>query len=150
MPLPKPAGALAIALGLASTAPIPAALAQSAAEPLALRGVMQQMDHDTRAAASAIARQDWTAVATLADRLAHHAEPPLTEKVRILGWLLTDASTFRNYDLQVKAAAGAMQAAAQRGDAAAAQGEFARMQQSCDGCHNSFRPKFLKHFYGTP
>lgn len=124
--------------------------AQSAADPLALRGVMQQMQADADAAARGIQKQDWPTVAAHAGRLARHAEPPVTEKVRILSWLLTDAMTFRNYDVQVKAAATDLQAAAQRQDAAAAARAYARMQQSCDGCHNSFRPKFLKHFYGTP
>ena len=137
-----------IALSLATLAGV--ALAQSADEPLVLRSVMAQMQVDTQAAGDAIARQDWASAASHADRLAHHAEPPTLEKVRILGWLLTDAMTFRNYDLQVKAAAAELAAAAQHKDAAAATRDLARMQQSCDGCHNSFRAKFLAHFYGTP
>ena len=92
-----------ITLSLATLAGV--ALAQSADEPLVLRSVMAQMQVDTQAAGDAIARQDWASAASHADRLAHHAEPPTLEKVRILGWLLTDAMTFRNYDLQVKAAA---------------------------------------------
>ena len=123
------------------------ALAQSASEPLVLRSVMVQMQADTQAAADAIARQDWASVASHADRLAHHAEPPALEKVRILSWLLTDAMTFRNYDLQVKAAAAELATAAQHKDTTAASRVLARMQQSCDGCHNSFRAQFLAHFY---
>lgn len=123
------------------------ALAQSAGEPLVLRSVMVQMQADTQAAADAIARQDWASVASHADRLAHHAEPPALEKVRILSWLLTDAMTFRNYDLQVKAAAAELATAAQHKDTTAASRDLARMQQSCDGCHNSFRAQFLAHFY---
>ncbi|ODS90964.1 MAG: hypothetical protein ABS45_15195 [Comamonas sp. SCN 65-56] len=123
------------------------ALAQSASEPLVLRSVMVQMQADTQAAADAIARQDWASVASHADRLAHHAEPPALEKVRILSWLLTDAMTFRNYDLQVKAAAAELATAAQHKDTTAASRDLARMQQSCDGCHNSFRAQFLAHFY---
>ena len=123
------------------------ALAQSAGEPLVLRSVMVQMQADTQAAADAIARQDWASVASHADRLAHHAEPPALEKVRILSWLLTDAMTFRNYDLQVKAAAAELATAAQHKDTTAASRDLARMQQSCDGSHNSFRAQFLAHFY---
>ena len=123
------------------------ALAQSASEPLVPRSVMVQMQADTQAAADAIARQDWASVASHADRLAHHAEPPALEKVRILSWLLTDAMTFRNYDLQVKAAAAELATAAQHKDTTAASRDLARMQQSCDGCHNSFRAQFLAHFY---
>ena len=55
--------------------------------------------------------------------------------------------TFRNYDLQVKAAAAELATAAQHKDTTAASRDLARMQQSCDGCHNSFRAQFLAHFY---
>ncbi|QEA13011.1 cytochrome c [Comamonas flocculans] len=132
--------ALAAALGLA---PRP-----TDAEPLHLRGAMQQMQTDTEAVAAGIQRQDWPAVARHAGRLAHHAEPPPAEKLRILGWLFTDAPAFRNHDLQVKAAAGRLQAAAQEHDGAAAASSYDKMQQSCDGCHIGFRAKFLAHFYG--
>lgn len=127
-----------------------AASAAQPAEPMALRGVMQQMERDKLAAGAALGQQDWAELATRAGRLAHHAEPPLTEKVRILGWLLTDAPAFRNHDVQVKAAATDLQAAAQKKDAAAATSALQRMQQGCDGCHNSFRDKYLKRFYDTP
>jgi len=136
--------AMAMALGAGG------AWAASASEPMALRGVMQQMEHDTLAANAALRQQDWAELATRADRLAPHAEPPITEKVRILGWLLTDAPTFRNHDVQVKAAATELQAAAQKKDAAAATSALQRMQQSCDGCHNSFRDRYLKRFYDKP
>ncbi|WP_024538236.1 cytochrome c [Comamonas badia] len=140
----KPLAALALALATG------AGWAQSAAEPLVLRSVMAQMQADTQAAGDAIARQDWASAASHADKLAHHAEPPALEKVRILTWLLTDAMTFRNYDLQVKSAAAQLRTAAQQQDGVAAARDLARMQQSCDGCHNSYRAKFLAHFYGTP
>lgn len=140
----KPLAALALALATG------AGWAQSAAEPLVLRSVMAQMQADTQAAGDAIARQDWASAASHADKLAHHPEPPALEKVRILTWLLTDAMTFRNYDLQVKSAAAQLRTAAQQQDGVAAARDLARMQQSCDGCHNSYRAKFLAHFYGTP
>ncbi|QXL83966.1 cytochrome c [Comamonas sp. NLF-1-9] len=135
-------GALALALVL-GLAPKP-----TDTEPLQLRGAMQQMQADTEAVAAGIERQDWPAVARHAERLAHHAEPPPSEKLRILSWLFTDAPRFRNHDLQVKAAARQLQAAAQERDSAAAASSYARMQQGCDGCHNGFRMKFLAHFYG--
>ena len=140
----KPLAALALAL---ATGP---GGAKGGAEPLVLRSVMAQMQADTQAGGDAIARQDWASAASHADKLAHHPEPPALEKVRILTWLLTDAMTFRNYDLQVKSAAAQLRTAAQQQDGVAAARDLARMQQSCDGCHNSYRAKFLAHFYGTP
>lgn len=125
------------------------ALAQSDAQPLQLRAVMLQMQADTEAAATGIEHKDWPGVARHAEQLARHAEPPLLEKVRILGWLFTDALAFRHYDTQVKAAASDLQAAAQQQDAAAAASAYARMQQSCDGCHTRFRTPFLERFYGA-
>lgn len=125
------------------------AIAASPAQPLQLRSIMDQMQADTDALVGGMAQQNWSAVAQPAERLQHHAEPPITEKIRILGWLFTDAPTFRNYDLQVKAAAGEIAAAAQQQDAAAARSAYQRMQQSCDGCHHSFRAPFLERFYGA-
>lgn len=139
---------MALLGALALTAAATGAAAQSAADPLKLRGVMLQMQADSDAAASGIRKKDWPAVASHAEKLARHAEPPITEKVRILGWLLTDAPTFRNYDVQVKAAATELADAARKQDASAAASSYGKMRQSCDGCHNSFRTKFLAHFYG--
>lgn len=140
------ASAAVLALAAASVH----ARAAEPAKPLALRGVMQQLDHDMQAITGAIASEDWTAVTRLAPKIARHAEPPLTEKVRILAWLGSDAGKFRGFDGQVHDAAVAMGEAAQRSDGQAVITAFSDVQRSCLACHRDFRSSFKQHFYGTP
>lgn len=47
------------------------------------------------------------------------------------------------------ALAVAMGAAATRGDGQAVIAAFAKVQQGCLACHQSFRKPFTEHFYGT-
>lgn len=115
---------------------------------LALRGIMQGMETNTEAVAGSISREDWKTVAELAPKIAHHPEPPILEKARILLWLNVDALKFRGFDSKVKEAALAMGDAAQKGDRVAVVADFAKLQQACLGCHQGYRQKFIDHFYG--
>ena len=112
-----------------------------------LPGVMDKLDHDMQTITGAISREDWSLVAEVAPKIAHHAEPPLAEKVRILAWLGTDAGKFRGFDEQTHEAAGAMGQAATRNDGQAVITAFANVQQSCLACHQGFRKSFSEHFY---
>lgn len=111
-----------------------------------LRGVMQQLGRHMQAVAGAISTEDWAEVARLAPQIAEHPEPPLTEKVRVLTWLGTDAVKFRGLDQQVGAAANAMGDAARRGDGGAVIDAFAKVQQACLACHQGYRASFRQHF----
>ncbi len=117
-------------------------------KPLALRSVMDKLGRDMQAVTGAISKEDWALVATLAPKIASHAEPPLPEKVRILALLGGDAGKFRGVDGQAHEAATAMGEAAKRSDGQAVIAAFAKVQQSCLGCHQSFRQPFVEHFYG--
>jgi len=119
-----------------------------AAKPMELRTVMNKLDHDMQAVTGAISKEDWPLVIELAPKIAKHAEPPVPEKMRILAWLGTEAGKFRGFDGNVHAAATAMGEAAKRSDGRAVIEAFAKTQQSCLACHQSFRPSFVKHFYG--
>jgi cytochrome c556 len=118
-------------------------------KPLALRGMMDKLGRDMQIVTGAISKEDWALVATLAPKIASHAEPPLPEKVRILSWLGSDAGRFRGFDGQAHDAATAMGEAAKRRDGQAVIAAFAKVQQSCLGCHQSFRQPFVEHFYGS-
>ncbi len=126
------------------------AMAQSADQPkpMALRGIMLQLDSDMNAVNGAISQKDWQTVAELAPRIANHAEPPILEKVKILAWLNIDAPKFRGFDVKAKDDAAAMGDAAKKGDGQAVVADYAKIQQSCLGCHEQFRQKFIDHFYG--
>ena len=120
-----------------------------AAKPMALRTIMERLGRDMQAVTGAISKEDWPLVAELAPRIANHAEPPMSEKMRILAWLGADAGKFRGLDGQVHDAATAMGEAAQRNDGQAVIAAFSKTQQSCLACHQSYRRSFVEKFYGS-
>lgn len=146
----RPGSVVTVSLSLALAFCATGLRAQTAepAKPLALHAVMEKLGHDMQAVTGAISKEDWPVVAKLAPAIANHDEPPLTEKVRILAWLGTDAGKFRGFDRQVHDAATAMGEAAGRGDGQAVIAAFAKTQQSCLGCHQGYRRAFVEHFYG--
>jgi len=115
--------------------------------PLELRHIMQELGRNMQHITDAISQEDWARVAQLAPKVATHPEPPLDEKMRILTYLGDKAITFRGFDEEVHEAALVMEEAAQRGDGAAVIQSFARVQEGCLGCHQSFRKPFVEHFY---
>ena len=82
---------IALSVALATAATGLGAQSAEAAKPMALRSVMEKLGRDMQAVTGAISKEEWTLVAELAPKIAKHAEPPLGEKMRILGWLGTDA-----------------------------------------------------------
>ncbi|NLA68392.1 MAG: cytochrome c [Gammaproteobacteria bacterium] len=114
--------------------------------PGSLRAVMEQLGDDMQAVTGAISNEDWALVARLAPGIAHHPEPPMMQKVRILKWLGTDAGTFRGFDGRVEEAANAMGEAAERGDGTQVIRAFADLQQACLACHQKYRAPFVEHF----
>jgi cytochrome c556 len=119
----------------------------SQARPLALRVIMQELGGNMQAITSAISQEQWAQVIELAPKVAAHPEPPLTEKMRILAYLGTDTAKFKSFDAQTHDAAHAMKQAATRGDGKAVIQSFARVQESCLGCHQAFRKSFVEYFY---
>lgn len=146
---PRPFFTIVFSVVLATTATGIGAQSVEAAKPMALRTVMEKLGRDMQAVTGAISKEDWAMVAELAPRIAKHAEPPMSEKVRILAWLGADAGKFRGLDGQVHDAATAMGEAAQRNDGQAVIEAFSKTQQSCLACHQSYRRSFVEKFYGS-
>nr|WP_291775475.1 cytochrome c [Castellaniella sp.] len=147
-PPPHPFSTIALLAALVVTSTGLGAQSIEAANPMVLRSVMQGMGRDMQAVTGAISSEDWALVAELAPKIAKHAEPPLSEKMRILAWLGADAGKFRVFDGQVHDAANAMGEAAKRKDGQAVIAAFSRTQQSCLACHQGFRHSFVDKFYG--
>lgn len=139
--------AITLALALLVPAAIFHSQASEPAKPMALQNVMAKLGRDMRAVTGAISTEDWALVARLAPGIAHHPEPPLSEKARILAWLGTDAGKFRGFDGQVHEAAAAMGEAAKQGDGQAVITRFAEVQRGCLACHQQFRKSFQEHFH---
>lgn len=116
-------------------------------ESMGLRAVMKELGRDMQAVTGAISREDWALVEELAPGIAHHAQPPAMEKVRILKWVGTDAGKFRAFDAQVERAANDMAAVAARGNGQHVIRAFSEVQQACLDCHQQFRKPFVEHFY---
>ncbi|HEY0824188.1 MAG TPA: cytochrome c, partial [Ramlibacter sp.] len=143
------AAALACAAACATLAAgLPAAAQNAPPEPLALRKIMRDLGHDMEAVSGAISREDWTAIAKLAPRIASHPQPPAGEKLRILSFAGSNASAFRAHDQRTHDAALALQEAAARADGKGVIAAFATLQNTCLACHQAFRPSFVEHFYG--
>lgn len=143
----RPYIALALFAALATSVMDVGAQSADPPKPMALRAVMEKLDRGMQDVTGAISKENWATVAELAPKIAKHAEPPLSEKMRILAWLGTDAGKFRGFDGQVHDATTSMGEAAKRGDGQAVIVNFAKAQQSCLACHQSFRKPFQEHFY---
>jgi hypothetical protein len=123
--------------------------AQAASPPksMALRAVMNSLGGDMQTTTDAISREDWARVAETAQKIAHHAEPPPSERKLILDWLGSDSERFEDLDEQTHKAARAMGKAAESGEGQKVIESFAQLQSSCLRCHRAFRKAFVEHFY---
>lgn len=131
---------------LGSAVSLPASRA-GAEEPMELRRIMQDLGEDMQSVTDGISREDWRLVAEAAARIAEHPQPPVTEKVRILTFLGSEAARFRGFDEQTHRAGKALKEAAEGEDARAVIDAFATLQTACLGCHQAFRGPFVEHFY---
>lgn len=86
------------------------------AKPLALRKIMQDMGKNMQVITDGISREDWEMVARAAPLIADHPQPPLAEKMRILGFVGSDTGKFKGHDEKTHQAAQALEQAAMRSD----------------------------------
>jgi cytochrome c556 len=119
------------------------------AKPLALRKIMQEMGKSMQAITDGISREDWEVVARMAPLIAHHPQPPLAEKLRILSFVGSEAGKFKGYDEKISQTAQVLEQAAVHGNGQSVISSFATLQNSCLACHQSFRKPFVEHFYDT-
>lgn len=145
----KQGGLVAALIALGICAPLPASAdgPYTAEKPLELRKVMQGLDRHMQTIVDGISREDWDAVAKTAPLIADHPEPPLLEKMKILGFIAGDLAKFKGNDTAVHQAARDMVEAATVHDGPAVIADFARIQSGCLACHEQFRGALVKHFY---
>ncbi len=118
-------------------------------EPLALQKIMRDMGKNMQLIADGISREDWKLVEKNALLVADHPQPPLSEKVRIMAFVGTDISKFKEHDGKTHYAARTLSESAAREDGYAIIANFASLQNDCLMCHQHFRQSFKTHFYGT-
>lgn len=140
----KPLVLVASLIGIALTA----AHAQ-AAEPLQLRKIMKDLGKSMEIVTDGISREDWSLVEKTSHLIAEHPQPPLPEKMRIITFMGSNMSKFKGFDEQTHEAASEMAAAAQEKHGQKVISAFQKIQSSCLGCHQAFRPEFVANFYGN-
>lgn len=122
-------------------------LSAKAAEPLALQQVMKDLGENMQIATDGISREDWSSVEHAAHKIASHAEAPLDEKMRIMGFMGSNMGKFKAFDVQTHLAAHEMAEAAELKNGQKVIAAFQELQSACLSCHQAFRPAFVKHFY---
>jgi cytochrome c556 len=141
---------LALCIGLTLlTAGAPTLAATESAQPLAMRGIMQDLGRYMQTVTLAIAREDWALVEKTAPLIAQHPQPPLMEKTRILRFVGTEMGKYKSHDHKTHAAAHELAQAAKNKDGMAVIAAFQSVQTGCYGCHQEFRKPFVEHFYGA-
>jgi len=119
-----------------------------AAEPLALKGIMKDMGRNMQVIVDGISREDYAAVEKAALAIADHPQPPLGEKMRILGFVGGNTPRFKAFDGETHDHATALAKALNGANGEDAIAAFQKLQSSCLACHQTFRKPFQEHFYG--
>ncbi|TNC95225.1 MAG: cytochrome c class II [Gallionellaceae bacterium] len=121
-----------------------------AAEPLELQKVMQELGRNMQVITDGISREDWELVAKTAPHIAEHPQPPVSEKMRIMKFMGPEMSKFKALDGKTHEAAHDLLHAANEKDGQKVIAAFQQVQTTCLNCHQTFRGKFVEHFYGAP
>lgn len=119
-----------------------------AGEPLQLKIIMKDLGKNMQIVTDGISREDWALVESASHLIAEHPEPPLTEKVRIMGFMGTSMGKFKGFDGQTHEAANEMAKAAQEKDGQKVISAYQKLQSACLACHQEFRKPIIEHFYG--
>jgi len=120
-----------------------------AAEPLELQKVMKELGRNMQVITDGISREDWVLVAKTAPLIAAHPQPPVSEKMRIMKFMGPEMSKFKAFDGVTHEAAHGLEHAAHEKDGQKVIAAFQQVQTSCLNCHQTFRGKFVEHFYGS-
>lgn len=125
-----------------------AATGAQAAEPLELQKIMKELGKQMQMVTDGISREDWALVEKIAPLIADHPQPPLDEKMRIMGFMGANMGKFKAFDGETHEAALEMKGAAQAKDGQKTIAAFQKLQLTCLACHQTFRSPFMEHFYG--
>ncbi len=119
-----------------------------AAEPLAFQQVMKDLGKNMQIITDGISREDWVLIEKTAPSIAEHPQPPLAEKMRIMTYMGSNMSKFKEFDGKTHEAAHELLHAAQKQEGQKVIDAFQKVQSTCLACHQTFRTSFVEHFYG--
>jgi cytochrome c556 len=119
-----------------------------AAEPLALKKIMKDLGNHMQIITDGISREDWSLVEKTAAQIVDQPQPPLNEKVSLLGFMGAQMWKFKSYEGEKVDTALALGKAAKAKNGPGVILAFQKLQTSCYNCHSEFRKPFVAHFYG--
>ena len=119
-----------------------------AASPVILHKIMEDLGRNMQAITDGISREDWILVEKNAAQIIDQPQPPLNEKVSLLGFMGTQMWKFKTYEGKKVDAALMLGKAAKAKDGPRVILAFQKLQTSCYNCHSEFRKPFVEHFYG--
>lgn len=118
-----------------------AALPANAQEPQSLLHIMREMGQNLNDVTGGMLRDDYDAVAAAAQSIANHPQPPMEERLIIIGGLGADAGKFRQDDQIVHDAALALKQAAERKNGELLVERYTNLIGGCMSCHGGFRTR---------
>ncbi|MBI5192820.1 MAG: cytochrome c [Nitrospirae bacterium] len=114
---------------------------------LQLRTIMNGMNDRMKAIVDAINREDFKSIEENAVKIAGHDKPPVTERIRILGFMKRQAPELKGMDDKVHASAKELGESAKKRNIDAVVSSFAKVQKACIACHTKFKAQIVEHFY---
>lgn len=110
------------------------------------RGMMQELGSQMGRLTEGLMADDMVLVASSAISIADHPKPPMSERIRIVSELGTDAKAFRAIDTDVHDTAMAIHTAAKEGDRMVVKKNFHNLVNSCLSCHSQYRDRLRNTF----
>jgi cytochrome c553 len=117
-----------------------------AASPVVLHKIMEDLGRNMQAITDGISREDWAMVEKSAAQIVDQPQPPLNEKVILLGFMGTQMWKFKAYEGEKVDAALALGRAAKAKDGPRVILAFQKLQTRCYACHNEFRKPLVEYF----
>ncbi len=114
-------------------------------ENLSLRHVMRSLGMEMQQVTDGISRQAWKQVENAANNIADHPKPALAERQRVMAFLGTDATLFKQLDKTTHQTARRLKNAAAKHNGKAVIDIFATLQHRCLACHQRFRQPLQTH-----
>lgn len=114
---------------------------------LQLRTIMNGLNDRMKSIVDAINREDFKTIEENALRVADHEKPPITERLKILGFLKRKSPELKAFDDKVHESANELAESAKKKNMDAVITNFAQVQKACIACHTKFKTQIVEHFY---
>jgi len=114
---------------------------------LQLRSIMGDLGQRMELVTRGVYTADFEMIEKNALLIADHEKPPMTERMKILGFLKSGAAGFKAGDGIVHDEAAKLAEAARGKDMDGVLFSYSGVMAGCVNCHTNFRDKIVGHFY---